>query len=818
MDKAFLSHNSFDKDFVSAVYEKLGAKYCVYDKETFSKNCDLSKQIRDGLEECNTYVLFLSKASLDSGWVQSEIDLAGELRTSWSIKNVLIFQLDSTKWSELPKWCNRYVVSCPPSPEHVALRIKEELTRNREIQETLGRDDDIKEIVSSIINHESTPSFLFISGPDGIGRKSVLRSVYNTIFKSYAKYNIHIKIDSYDDENVLYRKLLSYSANWRLRDLSERTSAFLLKSFKEKIDLIAELIRNISVEFNQILYIDIGNEAIDNENKTAQWLISLLKKLQPADYPYLVILSNRYISLDQENGIFYNLKPLTEENSKYLFQILLKTNNINIPSKAEKENIENSVSGHPGLMTKIIKYLKSNPTYRPSKTHSNITQMIKIEVERMLLDFIKEKKEILNTIYFFGETDIISYSDAIALNEIWPDFAEHLDSLIDAGFINESSNNYQLVNYLQRFSKNISPDSIDHELIKKARFNIFKNFEKDNDGYIDINILDSRIISYLSLEEECPEWLSNLIMPAQQIKASKREYDSTRYSKSLKLAKSAYDQSTKLSDSGKIEAWRLIGLSSIRLQNPHEISLFENEYSKLADNNRKKSTYHFVNGLKYRLQGNLRDALEHYEKVKELNKVIRQNDSHSLREIAYIYVFDNRIDEAYEITKELRKLSPTNPYSLDIEALVLLEKYKKTKDFKLIEEIESCLERLENADKREQTNFYPIRKSTYEVIAGNKIDSLRLTFQNRSKLPILSKISLLSLLSSKGKNEQYIELYTELSKLIASSKNKLAEIELAKTNITHNAYNGDKSSANEELKRYKIRFTDQCISELMRLI
>lgn len=53
MSKAFLSHNSFDKDFVEKVFNKLGAARAIYDKVTFKKNCDLSEQIRDGLEDAD---------------------------------------------------------------------------------------------------------------------------------------------------------------------------------------------------------------------------------------------------------------------------------------------------------------------------------------------------------------------------------------------------------------------------------------------------------------------------------------------------------------------------------------------------------------------------------------------------------------------------------------------------------------------------------------------------------------------------------------------------------------------------------------------
>lgn len=81
MSKIFLSHSTFDKEFVDQVYELLGAGRSVYDKVTFEKNSDLTRQIREGLEGCEFYALFLSSSALKSRWVQAEIDLANELKT-----------------------------------------------------------------------------------------------------------------------------------------------------------------------------------------------------------------------------------------------------------------------------------------------------------------------------------------------------------------------------------------------------------------------------------------------------------------------------------------------------------------------------------------------------------------------------------------------------------------------------------------------------------------------------------------------------------------------------------------------------------------
>jgi hypothetical protein len=219
MSKVFLSHSTFDKDFVEKVYADLGAARCVYDARTFQKNCDLPAQIRDGLEDCDVYALFLSASAIQSRWVSAELDIALELRTRWKIRKFLVFQLDDTKWDTLPQWMGRYIASCPPSPRQVVLRLLDEL--NEKVAGTLechGRSEDERKIFDLLSESEVPPSYLYISGPNGIGRRTIASKVYQSFYPHLSQHKIEISVDQVDDTLDIYRRALAYSANWRASD------------------------------------------------------------------------------------------------------------------------------------------------------------------------------------------------------------------------------------------------------------------------------------------------------------------------------------------------------------------------------------------------------------------------------------------------------------------------------------------------------------------------------------------------------------------------------------------------------------------------
>jgi len=813
--KAFLSHNGFDKDFVEEVFDRLGNLQAVYDKKTFERNSDLAFQIRNGLEDSEVYVLFLSKAALGSGWVSSELDLANELKTKWQIRKFLIFQLDDTSWSSLPDWANRYVVSCPPSPEIVALRIKDELRKgNTPRAEAYGRSSDTRKIHDQLLDMDQPPAFLALTGATGIGRRTLADEVYHTFYQGVADSKISIKFSTHDDDLTLYKRLLEFSANWKARDYQAAVEDYVNLPGPDKVEKISDLIKDITIGFNQVLVLDMGSNVFGADHELVGWFSSLLGELEGDGYPYVIVLINGgKIDANWTNGLVYAVQPLSEEDSRYLFKMLLHKHKIVIPDKAEKSYLENSIIGHAGLIAAVVNYLKTNPSYRPNRTHAAVMQLVRVEVERMVVDFVSRNPGANKVIELLGEASVLSYPEIIKLNEEWSDFSECMNQLIDAGFLLEDNGNYYLAPYLQRYAQNYHDKT--WKGLPTARRILFATVEGiDDDSYIPIELLDARIVEYLVSDTPLPGYLSNLIMPAQLLKAAKRHYDSRNYPQALSLALEAYEQEHKLSISGKTEAWRLIGLSACRASNAEASEKFKSEYPTIPKSDRRDATFYFVQGFAKRLKGNLREALPLFEKIIDLDV----KDGHANRELAYIYAFEGRFDLANKFIERAKQTVRVSPYVIDVEAYVLLEKYRIKKDAQLIREIDNCIERLEEADSREGRRFAPVRKSMRDILIDDRYETLQAVFSERSQLSIHPKVALLDLLSIKGKNDQYNTLLSEINGAVRASKNRLAEVEVAKIEIGHLAYNGRIPEAKEKLARWSHKLTVASVNLLSKII
>lgn len=815
MAKAFLSHSSFDKDFVEQVYAELGAAKAVYDAKTFKKNGDLTEQIRSGIEDCDTYALFLSGSAIKSRWVNAEIDLALELRMKWQVRKFLIFQLDDTKWDELPQWMGRYVVSCPPSPRQVALRLLNELQHpEAPTAKCHGRGDEERQLVESLSSSPTPPGYIYASGPRGIGRRTLLSKVYSSYYPHVSEHKIDIPVDQVDGPVDIYRRALAFSANWRASDYRRELERYISLTPGMQAQELAALLRSISIDFNQVVVINLGTSALTEEGRPQAWFTNLTKHLGGDDYPYVWFISQRFLhGSDLVNGIFYHVEPLNESWSNFLFRVLIKKYSISIPSKDEQRLIETSISGHPGLISMVAGYLRQNPRYKPNRTHNNIVKLVNEQVQQILMDLVGEDSEREKAVALFSECNVLSYSDILAIAQEWPEFESAVESLIDAGLLTSSDADYSLVSYVARAAEYLAnKHRTDLAPIRKRILESFDNVEEGS--FVSIKLLDARIVAHILEGTPIESYLSNLVMPSQQLKAARRKYDAQDYASSLRLAKEAYGQSTKLSDNGRREAWRLIGLSSARAGYDDEFQTFSKEYPKIKKSSQTDAIFNFGNGLRERLKGNLRSALGWYQKI----DLDRYADSHAYRELAYVYCFERNFEKAYICVTKAHNLAFGNPYVLDILAMVLLDRFKTERHGVSIADIDTCLDQLRDADQREGTNFFFARSKMRDVIVNNDLNSLSELFSIRRTLPIVAKVALLSMLSLKGKDLQYNELRDELRKAMREKRNPLADIELARIDVEHHCARGQFSEAAVILRAKKMHFTARCCEELERQI
>lgn len=177
MPKAFLSHSSIDKEYVSEVAAALGRARVHIDEKSFDAGSDFRTEIRRTLDDSECFVFFVSPDSLESVWCKFELDEA-ELRAARGTlrRSLAIFLGDIGDIGLLPEWLRRVKAVANRTPAQSARAIQAVLNRIRPDADRpfIGRNDELQRGVRKLASGEPLPRILVAHGLEGVGRRTYL--------------------------------------------------------------------------------------------------------------------------------------------------------------------------------------------------------------------------------------------------------------------------------------------------------------------------------------------------------------------------------------------------------------------------------------------------------------------------------------------------------------------------------------------------------------------------------------------------------------------------------------------------------------------
>ena len=202
MTKVFLSHSSKQKGFVEIVANKLGKFNIVYDAWTFEAANKTLDEIYHGIDISGLFVYFISNESLDSPWVEKEINKAEEYLNEGKIKRFLPLIIDnSVKHTDprIPAWIkDEYNIRYISKPTKCYDLIKQALRlvswdlypkKRQADQLFIGRTTQIKQYEERIYEFDKpTPVCLIVSGMFSIGRRKFIKHALVNSNKIRAQY------------------------------------------------------------------------------------------------------------------------------------------------------------------------------------------------------------------------------------------------------------------------------------------------------------------------------------------------------------------------------------------------------------------------------------------------------------------------------------------------------------------------------------------------------------------------------------------------------------------------------------------------------
>lgn len=765
MKKAFLSHSSSDKvRYVEKVAKRLGAK-AIIDSMCFEDGMKNMEEIVRNMELSDLFVIFISRASLNSKWVKTELQIARKYEREGVISRIYPIIIEPNLRHDDPifaenklEWLTtEYNLKYNARPATAARRITQRLIELTWEEDALtkhdklffsGRNDLIGNIEDRLNDYDlAYPEAVIASGIPHIGRRSLLAHCfrkYGLYTESYTPSNIHLSGRQGIDDFILGINGLAIANEIPCDNL-------LAKSNEQKLVELNKAISEIDESKDTILIIDDGAIVLKN-GELSEWFEKLLVNQQENTRTLFQVVSRfrlykkGWLNKHKPFVFAVDVPELNEKDRKGLLKQMLEKNGIKF-SPEQFNNVSSQLKGLPEevfyiievIKDKGVEYLTSHLSiisdFRSERIISVIKEIRQEERDFQFLNLLAqfpsfsfeflskietdesysiktlEKLSLLNILEYIGSKDYMRINDAVAdyisrLHiEITDTYKERIEALANS-YVKQSMLDFTDLSEFYFIAKEIlysGKNLPEQYLIPSILLNtIADTYERKRD-FQKVILLSERILANREIKDQ------NIL----------RE---TRY-------------------------WLCLALARER----NSDRFFEELHG--FDNTEKN----FLLGFYHRLMGNIDLSIEYILKSLEH----RPNFKRAKSELVNAYISNEDYSSAIDMAEEAYEYAKNNPYNIHnyLRCLIITRSNEQ-------ELIERLLEELQVINTEKSNEMYLLTKARFLSISLDKkaydLINEALNCYKDSFYPILAMLEI----SERFKDVESLEKYfKELEKM-----------------------------------------------------
>ena len=716
--KAFLSHSSKDKEFVRAVAILLQRQYCIYDEWSFDSGLEFKKSIEDGLQESSVFVLFASKNSLDSIWVQFELDEAWYQRLRHRLSTSLVYLIDSSiDTTSLPQWLTRASVRRFNAPQLISRDIRyhlDNLLLERQNPYFTGRSSDINSLEQALtpLGELKPPRSFLISGLPGIGRRALVKHVIPSLLQ-LRKFS-EIRIGEGDSINDICINIADSTEPY---NTAKGLAAIVaeIKSISEE-DALKRISKNLlSLVGSGELPIIIDDGGFMNEEGYLQEEIKkLIITIQQTNGLYASFISWRKPDIDLPVPFpLIQLRPLGETETKRLLKLLSDHKNVNLLPEQIDELAE-YIAGYPPAAHYVIQQSKDYGIDlvlrdKPTLTHFTSTIFLRHLSKIGLSDYEKR------TLRMLASYSPLPISVITGLLQVDPNTLDTLlIRLIDLSLVIATDcGHYRIADPIKEASiQFFGPLSLsDHHEIAKRISHYLKTAEFEGP-----QLQLARLLFTAASMSRDPSLLAESIhLVNDLIKLTETFYHQRRYQEVIETAHVTLKERP-----ASITARRYLIRALIQEEQWGEA---ERQIQELRKYSPSRDVF-FHQGFLERNRGNIPKAISNYKTAKDLGwRGLAIN-----RELAFCHFRLGEYDPASDYIKEALKSPVANRFIVDLNAQIAIRKRDE-------QTAKAALDTLKVID---DPIYYYHRLSTYERAFGTPeaaLEAVQQAFQETIEPP-----------------------------------------------------------------------------------
>lgn len=388
----FLSLSGVDAEFVQDVHNNLPDGHAYFYPKSFSNGENLISAMEERINKSSTFVFFASKASVESVWVNFEIDRARLSQIQNASFRCLVFPIDpDIDFRSLPSWMKEaWIATAGQSAKDIARHIRGVLAELAEQSGTvlppLGRgaliDSVRREYQATIYATKIAPSLFVFAGHAGIGRRTLEQLLLRAIFPA----NPHITfgpvfdLPPQADLSDIYRAIREeIEPRFSIRDFETSLAAFVALPVSDQVGEIWTSMLHFA-GLGQAVTIVIGYGLYEDRGELKPWALSFMEAA--ARYPQLkvALISGRQLRFSDlrllSNVQQIRVEQLDESDIKTL---ILETVPIfgGEPQLPEKQVLD-AIGGHPTVARLVARLLALRG---PAAVAGNLRNVFDIQEE-----------------------------------------------------------------------------------------------------------------------------------------------------------------------------------------------------------------------------------------------------------------------------------------------------------------------------------------------------------------------------------------------------------------------------------------------------
>ena len=663
MIKAFISHSSAQKPFVTKLVEELGRDRCIVDCYNFNPAYKTLDEIYKNIEQSTVFVLLLSKEALESEWVATEIRFAKEKLYPSGLDRFWPYIVDEDlDIKDCPEWMKKdecFNLKKFRSYKMLAHDVNQKFRRiiwsknpKRKYLETLmvGRNrevDKFEDIYQSA--RGMTLKAFVISGRDGVGKDMFISKCLDKIGydAEVVPYNIDLGVKEGVEDFIIQLNLITQTYN------ETQLTEVLKGNIAEKASTAAKLANEL-LNINGVLSINDNMACVLPNKRLADWLTDIVENSGLCNKLGLFIKSRVRLEAysEKEHPSFghLSLEPLTTNERKKLFYSLMRQYDI---TNLSEENVDFFVKRlllSPSQLVKAVEEISKESLVKAKRDIDSLITWGDKKIKPMLSHFFNDE-ECKQLLIILSKVDPLSYD---LLEKFFGERIEEVmvkvDKLMDYGIVT-------IFGPHEEFFR------LDHYLCDYIKRNHI-NLPNDLDNLLN-EILEQKIVSSAEITEDISVFLyekkkmivsgrsqrNDFLIPSVVIASVMELYNRQDYAQVIKICDMVLNDCHNYFPDQERELRYWLCLALARKNDKH----FYDEVNYFKD-----IDYYFLRGFYHR------NAMEYAQAEKYLGKAIDKspNMQRAKREMVTVLLAQKKYAQALEMARENYENCPENSYQI----------------------------------------------------------------------------------------------------------------------------------------------------------